>query len=100
LSNIKTSAAGHVVTTRNFLQRLLDAERISGELDDVWKDISLAYDELIVSIHLLRVNCKADGLIQVATVLGTEAKVVGVHARIEDVQVSVLDTPCQTRSLS
>jgi hypothetical protein len=63
LSNIKTSAAGHAATTGNFLQRLLDAERISEELDDAWKDISLAYDELIVSILLLRVNCKTDGLV-------------------------------------
>jgi hypothetical protein len=100
LSNIKTSAAGHAVTTRNFLQRLLDAERISEELDDAWKDMSLAYDELIVGILQLRVNRKTDGLIQVATVLGTEAKVVGVHARVEDVQVGVLDAPCQTCLLS
>jgi hypothetical protein len=62
--------------------------------------MSLAYDELIVRIFLLPVNCKTDGLIQVATVLGTEAKVVGVHARVEDVQVSMLADPCQTRSLS
>jgi hypothetical protein len=100
LSNIKTSAAGDAATTGNFLQHLLDAERISEELDDAWKDISLAYDELIVGILLLPVSCKTDGLVQAATVLGTEAKVVGVHARIEDVQVSVLAAPCQAQLLS
>jgi hypothetical protein len=100
LSKIKTSAAGHAATTGNFLQRLLDAERISEELNDAWKDMSLAYDELTVGILQLRVNRKTDGLIQVATVLGTEAKVVGVHARVEDVQVSMLAVPCQTRSIS
>jgi hypothetical protein len=63
LSKIKTSAAGHAATTGNFLQRLLDAERISEELGDAWKDISLAYDELIVCVFLLPVNCKTDGLI-------------------------------------
>jgi hypothetical protein len=45
---------------RNFLQRLLDAERISEELDDAWKDISLAYDELIVCALLLPVSCDTD----------------------------------------
>jgi hypothetical protein len=53
----------HSSTVRNFLRRLLDAERISEELDDAWKDISLAYDELIVCVFLLPVNCKTDGLI-------------------------------------
>jgi hypothetical protein len=91
LSNIKTSAAGHVATTRNFLQRLLDAERISEELDDAWKDVSLAYDELIVCLLLASAHRTADRLIQTATVLGTEAKVVGVHARVEEVHERVDD---------
>jgi hypothetical protein len=43
--------------TRNFLQRLLDAERISEELDDAWKDVSLAYDELIVCLLLASAHC-------------------------------------------
>jgi hypothetical protein len=60
LSQIKTSATEHSVTTRNFLQRLLDAERISEELDSTWKDVSLAYDELIVCVLLLSPSCKTD----------------------------------------
>jgi hypothetical protein len=48
----------------------------------------------------LPVNGNTDDLVKAATVLGTEAKVVGVHARVEDVQVSVFAAPCQTRSLS
>jgi hypothetical protein len=85
LSKAKTSAAGHAATTRNFFQRLLDAERISEELDGAWKDVSLAYDELIVCLVFSSGRRTADGLIQTATVLGTEAKVVGVHARMEEV---------------
>jgi hypothetical protein len=50
LDKIKTAATGHSSTVRNFLQRLLDAERIFEELDDAWKDVSLAYDELIVCV--------------------------------------------------
>jgi hypothetical protein len=50
LDKIKMSTTGHAVKTRNIFQRLLDAERISEELHDAWKDISFAFDELIVSI--------------------------------------------------
>jgi hypothetical protein len=87
LSKIKTSVTGHVTTTRSFLQRLLNAERISEELDDAWKDVSLAYDDLIVWLYFVPSPASyiADSLTQGATVLGTEAKVVGVHARVEDV---------------
>jgi hypothetical protein len=91
LSKIKTSAAGHSVTSGSFFQRLLNAERISEELDDAWKDVSFAYDELIVCLILSSTCCTADGLIQTTTVLGTEAKVVGVHARVEDVHEHVKD---------
>jgi hypothetical protein len=79
------------VTSGNFFQRLLDAERISEELDDAWKDVSFAYDELIVCLILSSTCCTADELIQTTTVLGTEAKVVGVHARVEDVHERVED---------
>jgi hypothetical protein len=85
------SAAGHAVTTRNFFRRLLYAESISKELDDAWKDVSFAYDELIVRLLLACVRYTADGSFQTATVLGTEAKVVGVHARVEDVHKRVQD---------
>jgi methyl-accepting chemotaxis protein len=79
------------VTSGNFFQRLLDAEGISEELDDAWKDVSFAYDELIVCLILSSTRYTADGSIQTTTVLGAEAKVVGVHARVEDVHKRVED---------
>jgi hypothetical protein len=79
------------VTSGSFFQRLLNAERISEELNDAWKDVSFAYDELIVCLILSSTCCTADGLIQTTTVLGTEAKVVGVHARVEEVHERVED---------
>jgi hypothetical protein len=91
LSKIKTSAAGHAVMTRNFFRRLLYAEGISKELNDAWKDVSFAYDELIVCLLLAYVRRRADGSFQTATVLRTEAKVVGVHARVEEVHERIED---------
>jgi hypothetical protein len=86
-----TSATGHAATNRNSFQRLLDAERISEELGDAWRDVSLAYDELIVCLLSSPTSCATDGSIQTATVLGTETKVVGVHARVENVHERVED---------
>jgi hypothetical protein len=58
-----TLATGHTATNRNFFQRLLDAERISGELGNAWRDVSLAYDELTVCLLLSSASRAADGLI-------------------------------------
>jgi hypothetical protein len=62
--------------------------------------VSLAYDDLVVCLHLLSASRTADESVQEATVLGTETGVAGVHGRIEDAQVMMLACPRQTRVLS
>jgi hypothetical protein len=81
---IQKSATGHSSTVRNFYQRFLDAERISKQLDGAWKDVSLAYDELNVCFLPSSVSRRTDDAVQTATALVTEAKVVGLHTRIEN----------------
>jgi hypothetical protein len=49
LTKIKTSAGAHPTTKKNVLIRLADAERVSGELKDVWTKIQVEYLHLIVS---------------------------------------------------
>jgi hypothetical protein len=49
LTKIKTSAGAHPTTKKHVLVRLADAERVSGELKDVWTKIQVEYLHLNVS---------------------------------------------------
>jgi hypothetical protein len=48
LDEIKSSSTRSVGENRNYLVRLMDAERVATQLEGVWANIQLAYNELIV----------------------------------------------------
>jgi hypothetical protein len=47
---------------RNVLVRLMDAEHVAKQLEGVWADIQLAYNELIVHLSVFDHDAEADGL--------------------------------------
>jgi hypothetical protein len=62
LDEIQSSSTRHMGENRNVLVRLMDAEHVAKQLEGVWADIQLAYNELIVHLSLFDHDAEADGL--------------------------------------
>jgi hypothetical protein len=57
---VKTTAVQHSHSARNFVVRLMDAERIATELSGGWEQVQLAYHELVVSrLHFVNSPSRA-----------------------------------------
>jgi hypothetical protein len=62
LDEIQSSSTAHMGENRNVLARLVDAEHVAKQLEGVWADIQLAYNELIVRLSVFDHDAEADGL--------------------------------------
>jgi hypothetical protein len=62
LDEIQSSSTRHMGENRNVLARLMDAEHVAKQLEGVWADIQLAYNEFIVHLSVFDYDAEADGL--------------------------------------
>jgi hypothetical protein len=90
LDEIQSSSTTRMGENRNVLVRLMDAEHVAKQLEGIWADIQLAYNELIVHLSVFDHDAEADGLTQATTVISTEIKVDDVRQDMGRMQVRVL----------
>jgi hypothetical protein len=75
LTEIKTSVSAHPTTWKNVLVRLMAAERIAGELKDVWTKIQFEYIKFNVRDFYSAVPTYVLTCLQALTGLSTECKI-------------------------